>query len=267
MQPLVSIGIPTYNRPHGLRKALECITAQTYKNIEIIISDNGSPTNEVEQIVEEFKKKDNRIQFYKQAKNMGPFFNFRFVLDKASADYFMWAADDDSRAPDCVEFYVNNIGKANAFFSTYAIINSKNNEFIVGEEIPLLGGINNKKDLKAFMEKLCPSMIYGLFVRTKLQELHKDMGFDWSDCFFLIKFISKFGFRTTIDTPRYYAGINGINYVAKPANGKYLNPWKYFFKSLRFIIPLGYTSLKKHYNMCANAWRNRNVLSSKIMLD
>ena len=35
-QPLVSVGIPTYNRPEGLRQTLDCITFQTYKNLEII---------------------------------------------------------------------------------------------------------------------------------------------------------------------------------------------------------------------------------------
>ncbi len=42
-QQLVSILIPTYNRPEGLRRALKCITGQTYKNLEIIVSDDGYP--------------------------------------------------------------------------------------------------------------------------------------------------------------------------------------------------------------------------------
>ncbi|MBU4370171.1 glycosyltransferase [Patescibacteria group bacterium] len=45
-QQLVSVGIPTYNRPESLRRTLECITSQTYKNLEIIISDNCSPNQE-----------------------------------------------------------------------------------------------------------------------------------------------------------------------------------------------------------------------------
>ena len=49
---LVSIGLPTYNRPENLEKALKCITNQTYKNIEIIVSDNASPNYKVQEIVE-----------------------------------------------------------------------------------------------------------------------------------------------------------------------------------------------------------------------
>lgn len=93
--PLVSVGIPTYNRPEGLRRTLECITRQTYKNLEIIVSDNCSPGSETEAVAREFMEKDSRIQYFRQHENKGAFFNFKFVLEKATAEYFMWAADDD----------------------------------------------------------------------------------------------------------------------------------------------------------------------------
>ena len=43
--PLVTVGIPTYNRPKGLERTLQCILNQTYANLEIIISDNCSAPN------------------------------------------------------------------------------------------------------------------------------------------------------------------------------------------------------------------------------
>ena len=67
--PLVSVGIPTYNRPDGLRRTLECITRQTYKNLEIIVSDNASETDEVEVIAKEYIEKDPRVQYFKQEIN------------------------------------------------------------------------------------------------------------------------------------------------------------------------------------------------------
>ncbi len=93
--PLVSVGIPTYNRPDGLRRTLECITGQTYQNLEIIVSDNCSPGSETDDVVREFVSKDSRIQYYRQEKNQGPTNNLKFVLEKATGEYFMWAADDD----------------------------------------------------------------------------------------------------------------------------------------------------------------------------
>jgi glycosyltransferase involved in cell wall biosynthesis len=94
-QPLVSIGIPTFNRPKGLRKTLIGITRQTYKNLEVIVSDNCSPGDEVNILMKELCSGDSRITFYRQTKNLGPTHNFKFVLEKAAGDYFMWAADDD----------------------------------------------------------------------------------------------------------------------------------------------------------------------------
>jgi len=94
-EPLVSVGIPTYNRPDGLIRTLQCITEQTYQNLEIIISDNCSPEPETEAVVREFIGNDCRIQYYRQEENRGPGFNFGFVLEKATGKYFLWAADDD----------------------------------------------------------------------------------------------------------------------------------------------------------------------------
>ena len=100
--PLVSVGIPCYNRPDGLKRTLECITNQTYRNLEIIVSDNCSPGPEIEAVVKEFISKDSRIQYYRHGENKGLTFNFQFVLEKATGEYFMWAADDDICEPDFI---------------------------------------------------------------------------------------------------------------------------------------------------------------------
>lgn len=106
-QPLVSVGIPTYNRPEGLKRTLECITNQTYKNLEIIVSDNCSPGRETEAVIRDFMIKDNRIRYFHQEMNKGPSFNFKFVLEQANGEFFMWAADDDEWSL----FYIEKIMK------------------------------------------------------------------------------------------------------------------------------------------------------------
>ncbi|HAN79146.1 MAG TPA: hypothetical protein DCQ31_15960 [Bacteroidales bacterium] len=110
--PLVSVGIPTYNRPEGLRRTLECITGQTYKNLEIIVSDNCSPDSNVTDVINEFTKKDPRVRAYRQVENIGAAENFKFVLQKATGEYFMWAADDDEWKPEFItttaHFLINN---------------------------------------------------------------------------------------------------------------------------------------------------------------
>ena len=96
-EPLVSVGVPAYNRPDGLNKALASITGQTYRNLEIIVSDNASTHPGVLVVLDEWQKKDARIIAIRHETNLGAFENFKAVLQKSSGDYFMWAADDDSR--------------------------------------------------------------------------------------------------------------------------------------------------------------------------
>lgn len=100
---LVSIGIPCYNRAKGLDSALRCLTAQTHRNLEIIISDNSSTDPEVIKVIKRWEAADHRIRAFRQHHNLGPIENFRFVLGKAQGEYFMWAADDDEYSQDLVD--------------------------------------------------------------------------------------------------------------------------------------------------------------------
>lgn len=111
--PLVSVGIPTYNSPDGLRQTLECITSQSYENLDIIISDNASPNPDVMQTVKEFQKTDKRIRYFQQAENKGSTYNFQFVLHQAVGKYFMWAADDDFWLPEFIHSMVAQLEKNN----------------------------------------------------------------------------------------------------------------------------------------------------------
>jgi len=94
-EPLVSIGVPTYNRPAGLRRTLECLTRQTYRNTEILISDNASPGDETQAIATAVQREDSRVQYFRQPQNFGAANNFKAVLNRARGEFFLWAADDD----------------------------------------------------------------------------------------------------------------------------------------------------------------------------
>ncbi|MBC7490152.1 MAG: glycosyltransferase family 2 protein [Glaciimonas sp.] len=111
IKKLVSIGLPTYNRPDALRKMLEIVVAQTYPNLEIIISDNASPDAKVKEVIEEFSSKDSRIKHYWQDENIGVLANAEFVLRQAQGEYFTWFSDDDWRSPEFIELLVEELEK------------------------------------------------------------------------------------------------------------------------------------------------------------
>ncbi|MFV5703593.1 glycosyltransferase family 2 protein [Flavobacterium sp. XS2P12] len=66
--PLVSIIIPTYNRAHLISETLDSVLAQTYKNWECIIVDDGSTDNS-SVVIDDYVKKDNRFQYHNRPKN------------------------------------------------------------------------------------------------------------------------------------------------------------------------------------------------------
>jgi glycosyltransferase involved in cell wall biosynthesis len=103
IEPLVTVGIPTFNRPRGLASTLASICSQTYRNIEIIVSDNASTDPAVRATVDEFAAKDARISYHRHPENLGAMANFSSLPPKARGEFFMWAADDDRWEPFFVE--------------------------------------------------------------------------------------------------------------------------------------------------------------------
>jgi len=108
-EPLVTIGIPTFNRPAGLARTLACVCSQTYRNLEIIVSDNASTDPAVRATVDEFVTKDARISYHRHPENLGAMSNFSSLPPKARGDFFMWAADDDRWEPFFVERCVTEL--------------------------------------------------------------------------------------------------------------------------------------------------------------
>ncbi len=106
--PLVTIGIPTYNRADGfLKEALGAALGQTYENLEIIVSDNCS-SDGTEALVTGHR--DKRIRYFRQEENIGAQNNFNFCVRKATGVYFLMLHDDDLIDPDFVEVCIAAAG-------------------------------------------------------------------------------------------------------------------------------------------------------------
>src|SRR3989337_590294 len=97
--PTVSIGLPVFNGEKYLRQALDSILAQTYQDFELIISDNAS-TDKTQQICREYVKKDSRIRYYRNKRNLGATRNHNRVFELSCGEYFKWASHDDLLAPE-----------------------------------------------------------------------------------------------------------------------------------------------------------------------
>jgi glycosyltransferase involved in cell wall biosynthesis len=100
--PRVTIGLPVYNGDAFLAAAIDSLLAQTYRDFELIISDNAS-TDGTEAICRDRAARDPRIRYYRSAKNRGAMWNFNYVVELARGEYFKWAAHDDVHEPTYVE--------------------------------------------------------------------------------------------------------------------------------------------------------------------
>jgi glycosyltransferase involved in cell wall biosynthesis len=100
--PRVSIGVPVYNGQKYVRFTLESLLAQTFADIEIIVTDNCS-TDNTPKIVDEYASRDPRVKYFRNPSNIGPALNYNRSVELASGQYFKWNPADDVCAPQFIE--------------------------------------------------------------------------------------------------------------------------------------------------------------------
>jgi glycosyltransferase involved in cell wall biosynthesis len=102
-KPLVSIVIPTYNQQEVyLRQCIESAIGQTYKNLEILISDNHC-NNGSSEIFAEYAAKDSRVRIVKPQAFLSMADNFAFAYENVKGEYICPLSSDDILYPEIVE--------------------------------------------------------------------------------------------------------------------------------------------------------------------
>ncbi len=99
---LLSIGLFVYNGEAFLRQTLDSLLGQTFRDFELIISDNAS-SDATQAICESYAQSDARIRYSRNEKNLGAGPNIRRVFALATGKYFKWAACDDLYEPTFLE--------------------------------------------------------------------------------------------------------------------------------------------------------------------
>jgi glycosyltransferase involved in cell wall biosynthesis len=97
----VSILIPTLNRLALLAETLDSARCQTYPDLEILVSDNGS-TDRTRQYVAEVSAADARVRLLPARPSPDMFSNFNYLVQESAGDAFCIVADDDRLLPEYV---------------------------------------------------------------------------------------------------------------------------------------------------------------------
>ncbi|PZD94406.1 glycosyltransferase family 2 protein [Paenibacillus sambharensis] len=162
-QPLVSVIIPTYNRPVQLGELLESLTRQTYKKLEIIIAnDAGEPVDEVVALYPELRVKvihlpENRKHVH--ARNA--------ALAQAAGEYILLCDDDDLLLPIHIERMLAAIADYDLVYSDVEIFDY---ELVDGIRRPLSRRVFAYEHDPAEMRKFSTFVPSGCLYRRSLHD-------------------------------------------------------------------------------------------------
>lgn len=185
--PLVSIGIPTFNRPNGLESVLKSILKYNYQNIEIIVSENEPSCFKSELICRSYPSL--KINYTRQKENIGWIKNFTYVLSHSTGDFFYWHADDDFYSEDFIIDAMilakNDINFVSYLGKTICILNNKckevsqysifsENKYSMSRKLEGCAKINNMIPPQLKLKEKIPNkfnyFIYGIHKRIILEE-------------------------------------------------------------------------------------------------
>jgi glycosyltransferase involved in cell wall biosynthesis len=119
--PLVSIGLFLYNRDRFLEAVLDSFLNQTFRDFELIISDDGS-TDRGEEICRRYAAQDSRIRYYRNQRKMGAAWNVRRVYELATGKYFMQAAHDGMVQPDFLSLCLDALEADDSLVLAHSLI-------------------------------------------------------------------------------------------------------------------------------------------------
>ena len=103
--PVVSVIVPTYNRPQYLSMALASVLQQSYRNLQVIVINDGG--EDVGSIIDSFN--DSRLKFINRKENRGKPYSLNEALNQADGKYVAYLDDDDLYYPNHIETLVNTL--------------------------------------------------------------------------------------------------------------------------------------------------------------
>lgn len=152
-QPLVTIGISTYNRVDGtFPAALRSALAQTYEHVDVVVCDNASEDG-TQAFMEALD--DPRLRYVRHAVNIGANGNFNACLEAARGSYFVLLHDDDLLEPDFVERAMGAIGsrEPGVVLSGVRVISGEGSEMEVVDAPP--HGVAPAELFLAWFDRTC----------------------------------------------------------------------------------------------------------------
>ena len=229
-EDLITIIVPVYNVKEYLSKCLDSILCQTYKNIELILIDDGS-TDGSEKICDDYAKKDNRVVVYHQT-NFGVSVSRNKGLKLANGIYITFVDADDYISKDYIIDLKKNINDSIDIVISNAkdVIDDKIVDYKTIKKDIILSSSKAKEEL--FSGKKFSMVCWGNLYKT---ELAKQISFDTKmkiaeDFDFLYKYFSLTNKVKIIKECNYYYLIREGSTINSGFNDSWIRQMNYFEK-------------------------------------
>lgn len=138
VDPKVSVCLMTYNGAATVDRALTTLLAQTYRDYELVISDDHS-TDETLAICHRLANGHERVRFIRPEHNLGAYGNMRFALSQAKGKYFVWACQDDYWEAEFLERLVDVLEQSPTAVCAQGRVHRVSEDRSVVEEVRLSG--------------------------------------------------------------------------------------------------------------------------------
>lgn len=133
---MISVIIPTYNRANYIKRALESVINQTYKNVEVIVVDDNSSDN-TEEIVKNYSNKHNFIKYIKHDKNKGGSAARNTGVENSSGDFIAFLDSDDewveTKLEKCIKIFNSN-QDVDLIYSDIYLVNELTNKEVIDKK-------------------------------------------------------------------------------------------------------------------------------------
>lgn len=256
---IVSIIIPIYNSEKLLKRCINSIVNQTYKNIEIILVNDGSDDSSGE-ICEDYARKDKRIKVIHQ-KNMGVSTARNRGVHESKGRYIQFVDSDDEISPTMTEILVKEVNNSiDLVICGYKNVILNNDGPIKKVNVPLINGIlENNEFMVHFGDLYYNSLINSPCNKLYVSKIIKNNEIRFNELISngedLLFNLSYINFCRKISlvkkSPYLYQRTNNLNSLSKRYVDKYFDNRKFIHQEVtKFLI-------KKN----ANSQKNKEVLN------
>ena len=244
MEPKISIIVPVYNVEQYLERCVESLINQTYKNIEIILVDDGATDNSG-QLCDELAQRDPRIVVYHK-ENGGLSDARNYGIDKASGDYIGFIDSDDFIDDDMYEVLLSNILEYNAdisFCRIYDINDGENIEKDKTKNEPFV--LSSEEMVKNVLEAKVFSVTAGnkLYKKSLFDNLRFEKGKIAEDAFLMIDLLSSCEIIVATFVKKYYYVHRENSITTQKFTPKFLDVIEAYEKNAK-IVAEKYPNLK-----------------------